>query len=124
MNKFKNKKGKIMKTLDMTKYSFYTDGKTKVVAVSTYAGKVVRGVAKCDVNDTFSLEKGKELAAARCNEKVAKKRFARAQKVNVDVVLEYVRLMEKFTKAVNYKDDSQVALTEAQNHVATILKNM
>ena len=47
-----------MKTLNMTKYNFYTDGKTKVVAVSTYAGKVVRGVAKCDVNDTFSLENG------------------------------------------------------------------
>ena len=113
-----------MKTLDMTKYNFYTDGKTKVVAVSTYAGKTVRGVAKCDVDDTFSFEKGKELAAARCNEKVAKKRFARAQKVNVDVVLEYVRLMEKFTKAVNYKDDSQVALIEAQNLVTSILETM
>ena len=62
-----------MKTLDMTKYSFYTDGKTKVIAVSTYAGKVIRGVAKCDVNDTFSLEKGKKLAAARYNKKITKK---------------------------------------------------
>ena len=113
-----------MKTLDMTKYSFYTDGKTKVVAVSTYAGKTVRGVAKCDVNDTFSLEKGKELATARCNEKIAKKRLTRAQKVNTDVLLECVRLMEKLTKTVNYKDDSEIALLEARNHVETILKNM
>ena len=113
-----------MKTLDMTKYSFYTDRKTKVIAVSTYAGKAVRGVAKCDVNDTFSLEKGKELAAARCNEKIAKKRFIRAQNANIDVLLEYGRLMNKFTKSVSYKDDSQVALTEAQNLVASILKTM
>ena len=113
-----------MKTLDMTKYSFYTDGKTKVVAVSTYAGKVVRGVAKCDVNDTFSLEKGKELAAARCNEKIAKKRLTRAQNANIDVLLEYTRLMNKFTKAVYYEDDSQVALTEAENLVASILETM
>ena len=113
-----------MKTLDMTKYSFYTDGKTKVVAVSTYAGKVVRGVAKCDANDTFSLKKGKELAAARCNEKIAKKRLARAQKVNNDVILEHVRLMERFTKAVNYKGGSRVALTEAQNLVTSILETM
>ena len=113
-----------MKTLDMTKYSFYTDGKTKVIAVSTYAGKVVRGVAKCDVNDTFSLEKGKELAAARCNEQVAKKRLIRAQNANIDVLLEYGRLMKKFEKAVSYKVDSQVALTEAENLVASILETM
>ena len=113
-----------MKTLDMTKYSFYTDGKTKVVAVSTYAGKVVRGVAKCDVNDTFSLEKGKELAAARCNEKVANKRFARAQNLYTDIFLEYPKLVERFTKALNYRNDSEIALQEARNHVAAILKNM
>ena len=113
-----------MKTLDMTKYSFYTDGKTKVVAVSTYAGKVVRGVAKCDVNDTFSLEKGKELAAARCNEKVAKKRFTRAQNMYADIFIEYGKLVARFTKAVSYKEDSQVALTEAENLVASILETM
>lgn len=27
------------------KYTFYTDGLSKVIAVSTYAGKIVRGVA-------------------------------------------------------------------------------
>ena len=113
-----------MKTLDMAKYNFYTDGKTKVVAVSTYAGKVVRGVAKCDVNDTFSLEKGKELAAARCNENVAKKRLTRAQSLYADIFLEYPNLVERFTKALNYRNDSEIALQEAQNRVATILKNM
>ena len=46
------------------KYRYFTNG-SKVVAVSTYAGKTVRGVANCDPNDEFSLEKGKELAAAR-----------------------------------------------------------
>ena len=113
-----------MKTLDMTKYSFYTDGKTKVIAVSTYAGKAVRGVAKCDINDTFSLEKGKKLAAARCNEKIAKKRFTRAQNANMEILVEYARLMKKFQKVVNYKDDSQVAVTEAEKLVASILATM
>ena len=113
-----------MKTLDMTKYSFYTDGKTKVIAVSTYAGKVVRGVAKCDVNDTFSFEKGKELAAARCNEKIAKKRFTRAQNMHVDMLIEYGKLLTRFTKTLNYRNDSEIALLEARNHVETILKTM
>ena len=64
------------------KYKFYTNG-SRVIAVSTYAGKTVRGVAVCHAGDTFSLEKGKKLAALRCAEKIAKKRVARAnQKVD------------------------------------------
>ena len=113
-----------MKTLDMTKYSFYTDGKTKVVAVSTYAGRAVRGVAKCDVNDTFSLEDGKKLAAARCNEKIAKKRLARAKNANVDMLMEYGNMMKRLDKARSYRRDSEVALDEAQNLVASILETM
>ena len=50
----------------------------KVIAISTYAGRTVRGVAKCHPNDTFDEEYGKQLAAARCNEKIARKRYARA----------------------------------------------
>ena len=46
------------------KYKFYTNG-SRVIAVSTYAGKTVRGVAVCHAGDTFSLEKGKKLAALR-----------------------------------------------------------
>ena len=39
------------------KYKFYTNG-SRVIAVSTYAGKTVRGVAVCHAGDAFSLEKG------------------------------------------------------------------
>lgn len=49
-----------------------------VVATSTYAGKTVRGVARCHPNDKFDVEKGIELAVHRCNLKVAEKRQARA----------------------------------------------
>lgn len=60
------------------KYKYYVDNKGKVIAVSSYAGKTIRGVAKCDPKDEFSLEKGKRLAAARCALKIADKRVARA----------------------------------------------
>ena len=40
------------------KYRYYTNGR-RVIAVSTYAGKTVRGVATCDPGDEFSMEKGK-----------------------------------------------------------------
>ena len=113
-----------MKTLDMTKYSFYTDGKTKVVAVSTYAGKVVRGVAKCDANDTFSFEKGKELAAARCNQKIAKKRLTRAENKRREIIEENHKIVIAIKKAIRYKEDSENALIEAENITASILRTM
>ena len=108
----------------MTKYSFYTDGKSKVVAVSTYAGKAVRGVAKCDINDTFSFEKGKELAAARCNEKIAKKRLTRAENKRRETTKEYMKIMIAIRKVNCYKEDSEKALINAENIVASILETM
>ena len=56
------------------KYSYFTNGKDTVVAVASYAGKRVRGVAKCSEMDEFDLAKGEKLAAARCNLKIAKMR--------------------------------------------------
>lgn len=59
-----------------------TDGSKSsvVMALSTYSGKVVKGVAKCIASDPFDLEKGTQLAGARCDEKVCRKRKSRALK--------------------------------------------
>ena len=57
-----------------TNYRYFIAG-NKVIAVSTYAGKTVRGIAICSPEDKFDIEFGKKLAAARCNEKVAEKRL-------------------------------------------------
>ena len=65
----------------ISKYKFFTTPDNKVIAVSTYAGKTVKGVAKTDPRDKFDESFGKELAAARCAAKVAKKRRARAAKM-------------------------------------------
>lgn len=66
----------------MYKYRYINSGNT-VVAISSFAGKTVKGVAKCDPEDTFSLEAGKELAAARCNRKITTKR-KKCAKVKLD----------------------------------------
>ena len=63
---------------DVTKYKYYTT-KNQVIAVSTYAGKIVRAVAKCNPLDEFDLEQGKALAAARLSVKVSKKRKKNAE---------------------------------------------
>ena len=68
---------------DINKYKCYgydeknEDGSIRahcVVAISTYAGKTVKGYAKCHPDDTWDWEKGKALAIARCAEKIAAKR--------------------------------------------------
>ena len=56
------------------KYKYFTNGENMVVAVSSYKGRTIRGVAKCSEEDEFDLETGKKLAAARCAMKIAKAR--------------------------------------------------
>lgn len=101
------------------KYKFYTNG-SRVIAVSTYAGKTVRGVAVCHAGDTFSLEKGKKLAALRCAEKIAKKRVAlakkrvaRANRKVYEAYWAYVDAETYLNKMVDYKDDALYELNEA-----------
>ena len=58
-------------------YKYIVNGRT-VIALSHYAGRTVRGVAKCSPEDEFDVEFGKKLAAARCDLKIAMKRRNRA----------------------------------------------
>lgn len=52
------------------KYKVFTNSKNEIIAVSTYAGKTVKGVAKCDPRDSFDKSKGEQLAIARCAAKL------------------------------------------------------
>ena len=72
-----------MKMFPLEKYRYYFAG-NKIIATSTYAGQTVRGVALCAPEDEFNEAKGKELAAARCNEKVAQKRYNRAMNKSIE----------------------------------------
>ena len=83
----------------LSKYQFYVHD-NRVIAVSTYAGKTVRGIAICDSNDKFDIELGKKIAASRCNEKIAKKRLDRSVK-------KLAEAKEDVTKAENHKRDME-----------------
>ena len=93
------------------KYKFYTNG-SRVIAVSTYAGKIVRGVAVCHVDDTFSLEKGKKLAALRCAEKIARKRLNRAEHKVDEAYWAHVDAEFYLDKMIDYKNDALYELNE------------
>ena len=81
-----------------------------VTALSTYCGKVVKGVAKCIATDPFDLEKGTRLAAARCDLKVCVKRSKRALAKKLEAEKKLEELTAHYVKMSKYYDD---AISEA-----------
>ena len=110
-----------MKKFDNYRYVILTN---KVIAISTYAGRTVRGVAKCSPNDKFDIKKGMALAAARCNEKVAQKRMARARKMFKDAYDKHELARQYRKKCMDYQDDAADQLVEAKLEVKRLLENM
>ena len=108
----------------MSRYHFYTTKDNTTIAVSTYAGKTVRGVAICAPGDDFDLEFGKRLAAARCNEKVAEKRYNRANAKLNSILDQKNELFEKLCDAENYYHDSFLAYNEAAQAVDRLIDSL
>lgn len=94
----------------MFKYKYITAG-NKTIAISSYAGKTVRGVAKCNPKDTYDPEKGKDLATARCAYKIALRRQKRAQKKVAEAKAQY-------EEALNFKTQMEEYLVHACDEVA------
>ena len=105
-----------MKEYPLEKYRFYCDG-NRVIAVSTYAGKTVRGVAVCASEDEFDLEKGKKLAAARCNQRIALKRAQRAHKKWEEALAACSIADVQYEKMDEYYDDALEAYDFARRQV-------
>jgi hypothetical protein len=94
------------------KYKIDEEHKT-IVALSTFAGKPVAGVARCAPEDTFDIEAGKKLAAARCGAKIAEKRMKYAEKCSV-IAEEYAEYWNAYrAKMENYERDSAKAYLDA-----------
>lgn len=109
-----------MKEFPFEKYKFYRDG-NRVIAASTFAGKTVRGVAICASNDEFDLEKGKHIAAARCNKKIAEKRLAFARKKQAEMENFMYRMDRKLAHSIDYHNDSYVAYLKATQELDSLL---
>lgn len=118
-----------MKSFPIDKYHFYTATKVtgepyKVIATSTYGGRTIRGMSKCSPDDNFDIIKGKELAAARCNLKVAEKRANRAHKAYRDAKSAMVDAQEHFDKMDKYSSDARKAYLDARSHLEQLLSEM
>jgi hypothetical protein len=112
--------------LNKYKYALYTDkdGKQVISARSTYAGKTVKGYAKCDPRDAYDVESGKRLAAARCNARVANKRTDRAKAKVDEAMKQLVAAQKHLAKMQNYYSDALAESTVADKEVTELLKNM
>jgi len=82
---------------------FYV-AKNKVICVVRYAGRNIRGIAKCSPQDKFDEEVGKKLAHLRCEEKIANAKYNYA-------VLEAERL-DKELKELHARCDKAWARAE------------
>lgn len=111
----------------LDKYKFYQfkndKGGTTIVALSTFAGRPVKGYAKCDPRDEFSIEKGKELAAARCNLKVAEKRKARATQKYREASQAWGIAQEFYDRMRQYFMDADDQVDEAKATIDELIKN-
>ena len=111
----------MFKTPSLEKYKFYV-AKDRVIAVSSYAGRPVRGVAKCASDDEFNLETGKKLAAARCNQKIALKRAKRAGNEYFKAIQARDEAQARVEAMYNYLFDANIALGTADDVIEEILK--
>ena len=111
------------KFFPLEKYKYYING-NKVIAVSTYAGRHVRGVAICNPNDEFDLETGKKLAALRCNQKVAEKRMSRAADCVKKSYFKYFAAGHEYDRMLKYFEDAKEDYYKAQTYIDDVIKDM
>ena len=98
------------------------NGGITVVAVSSYAGRRVKGYAKCNPDDEFNFEKGKALARARCNQKIAKKRRNHAAKKYMEAVEAKYSALREFERMKQYYIDSVDKLDDADIEVNALIE--
>ena len=110
-------------------YKFYqfdhtrADGtkSVRVVAVSSFAGKPVKGYADCHPNDEFDLEFGMALAAARCAEKIAEKRCKRAYAKVDEAQAQVVAALNHLKKMMKYESDAEATFNMAAFETEALL---
>lgn len=104
----------------MARYQTYLAGEKKIIVVSRYAGKVVRGVAKCAPGDAFDAEKGEKLARLRCDEKISEKRVARSQEAYADACEALVKAQKRVAAMKDYMEDAAAEYADVKAELAKV----
>ena len=111
---------------DRYKIYSYTrkDGVKEIVALSTYAGKKVKGKAVCDPTDEYNENVGKELAKLRCAVKVDAKRVRRANEERNELLKIQVNIEKLIQKNTKYLVDSLIREEEDNARLNDLLDEL
>ena len=105
-------------------YSFIVnEDKKKVIAVTHYAGRAIRGIAKCSPEDAFNMELGCMLAVARAEEKVAKAKVRNASAKYLEAAKAADAAQKRFDDMKQYYIDSVDQLDEIEEELNNLLKS-
>lgn len=112
--------------LEKYKYVTYTNenGSREIAAITTYGGRYVKAVAKCNPVDEYNEDAGKELAAARCNVKVAQKRVIAAVKAEKEAIRELEAAKKRYLAMQQFRIDAGMELQTAKTELADIIDNI
>lgn len=104
----------------MARYNIYFN-KNQCIAVTRYAGKSVRAVAKCDPVDKFDGAYGERLATARCDVKVAEKRQRRAVELANSAINALIDYQKRVDKLMEFVTQATAELAEAEAELKAVL---
>lgn len=96
----------------------------EIIARSTYAGETVKGKAICHSGDSYNEEQGIKLAVARCAEKIARKRKARAARLMRKAQIQLKEAQKYVDDMTRYHEDASAEVIEAQSELDAILSEM
>lgn len=105
-------------------YEFEQNGEKCVAAVSSYAGRKVRAVARCSKSDAYDFEKGKKLAAARCDLKIREKRIKRSWNKRHEAAIALERATKQWDKMNKYYSDSLEECIVSQKYLKILEESM
>ena len=99
-------------------------GSKMVAAVSSYGGRNVRAVAKCNPFDEFNYEDGKKLAGARCKVRVAERREKRALQKLAEATTQLQMAQKYYDKMNAYRNDAVEFRREAEVELKNVIEDM
>lgn len=105
------------------KYRVYKHD-NEIIAISTFAGRDVKGIAKCDPRDTYSEEKGIALAEARCDRKICVKRVKRAAAKMSYLKAVIDDLQKMYNDAAEYHTEAQAALAASEARLTEMTQSL
>ena len=102
-----------------------------IVAICSFAGKSIRGEAKCNPSDIMNDKIGTDLAVLRFDEKLGRRKIARAKEKRRNSAKEvrlareaYERAMNHYSNAELYYDDAKYAHEQALKQLNKFLDNL